>query len=40
MSIYYPYCKDCNCLLNIKFNDNLNIDYECEKDEEHKGKKI
>ena len=40
MSIFYPYCRECHCLLNIKFNDSLNIDFECEKDENHKGKKI
>ena len=42
MSIYYPFCreKDCNGLLKIKFNDDLTLDYECEKNKDHKGKKI
>ena len=39
---YYPFCRQNNCggVLKIKINDNFSIDYECEKNMEHKGKNI
>ena len=39
---YYPYCREKGCcgILKIKFGDNFNIDYECDKNKEHKGKEI
>ena len=40
---YYPSCKNNNCdgVLKIKINnDNFSLDYECEKNKNHKGKNI
>ena len=39
---YYPICRFNNCdgILQIKINNNFTIDYECDKNEEHKGKNI
>ena len=39
---YYPYCKEkpCDGILKIQINDNFTIDYECDKNEAHKGKNI
>ena len=39
---YYPQCKEigCNGLLNIKFGDIFSLDYHCEKNKKHFGKKI
>ena len=40
---YYPYCREqrCNGILNIKFDDNnFSVTYECDKNKNHKGKKI
>ena len=39
---YYPSCRErgCNGLLKIIINDNFTIDYECDKNGEHKGKNI
>ena len=40
--LYYPYCKEnkCNGELKIKFNNSFTLDYECEKNNEHKGNNI
>jgi len=40
MSIVYPSCKKCDGLLNIEFNNNLYLDFYCDKNENHKGEKI
>ena len=39
---YYPYCREkgCDGILKIKFGDNFNIDYECDKNSGHIGKNI
>ena len=39
---YYPYCKEkgCNGILIIKINNDFSIDYICDKNENHKGKKL
>ena len=39
---YYPYCKIDNCkgVLKFKINENFNINYECEKNINHKGENI
>ena len=42
-AFYYPCCpvKNCNGVLWIKYiNENFSLDYECEKNEEHKGDNI
>ena len=41
--IYYPCCREIGCegILKILFNpDNFTINYECEKNEKHKGERI
>ena len=40
MSIIYPSCTKCEGMLNIRFNNNLYIDFYCDKNENHKGEKI
>ena len=40
MSIIYPSCAKCKGLLNIKFNNNLYLDFYCDQNENHKGEKI
>ena len=40
MSIVYPSCTKCGGLLNIVFNNNLYLDFYCDKNENHKGEKI
>ena len=40
MSIIYPSCTKCEGLLNIVFNNNLYLDFYCDKNENHKGEKI
>jgi len=40
MSIIYPSCTKCEGLLNIIFNNNLYLDFYCDKNENHKGEKI
>jgi len=40
MSIIYPSCAKCEGLLNIEFNNNLYLDFYCDKNENHKGEKI
>ena len=39
---YYPYCKNSQCdgVLKIKINDNFTINYECDKNPNHKGENI
>ena len=39
---YYPYCREKGCegILNIKFRDDFSIDYECDKNKNHKVKLI
>ena len=39
---YYPKCKEIGCsgLLNIKIRDNFTLEYECDADKNHNGKKI
>ena len=40
---YYPRCKERNCygvLLIKKINDDFSLNFECEKNKEHKGKNI
>ena len=36
---YYPYCREkgCDGILKMKFRDDFNIDYECDKNKNHKG---
>ena len=40
MSIVCPSCTKCDGLLNIVFNSNFYLDFYCDKNENHKGKKI
>ena len=40
MSIIYPSCPKCEGLINIRFNNNLYLDFYCDKNENHKGEKI
>ena len=40
MSIIYPSCAKCKGLLNIRFNNNLYLDFYCDQNENHKGEKI
>ena len=40
MSIIYPFCSKCEGLINIKFNDNLYLDFYCDKNKNHKGEKL
>ena len=40
MSIIYPLCPKCEGLINIRFNNNLYLDFYCDKNENHKGEKI
>jgi len=40
MSIIYPSCTKCEGMLNIKFNNNLYLDFCCDKNENHKGEQI
>ena len=42
LKFYLPYCKEklCKGLLKIKINDNFTVDFECDKNVNHKGKKI
>ena len=40
MSIVYPSCSKCKGLLNIRFNNNLYLDFYCDQNENHKGEKI
>ena len=40
MSIFCPSCSKCEGLLNIIFNNNLYLDFYCDKNENHKGEKI
>ena len=40
MSIVCPSCTKCDGLLNIVFNNNLYLDFYCDKNENHKGEKI
>ena len=39
---YYPQCREigCNGLLKIKLGDNFTLEYECDKNQKHFGKKI
>ncbi len=39
---YYPCCKDkrCDGILKIKINDNYSVDFECDKNENHKKKNL
>ena len=39
---YYPFCREngCNGLLNIKYDDNFSIEYECDSNSFHKRKNI
>ena len=40
--IYYPSCNEIGCdgVLKFKINDNFRINYECDKNIEHKGENI
>ena len=40
--IYYPFCneKDCDGILSITINDNFSINYQCDKNENHKNNNI
>ena len=42
LNYYYPYCKQicCDGVLQIKINDDFTVDYECDKNKNHKGERI
>ena len=39
---YYPFCKEVGCdgILSVKLNDDFSLDYQCNKNEKHKKKRI